>query len=70
MFHTQGFGHSVKLLELYDAAVCTLLLYLLAILYVNVAWAILLVVFNCETIAWWWTLAAKTLHLGANCVYA
>ena len=46
MFHTQGFGHSVKLLELYDAAVCTLLLYLLAILYVNVAWAILLVVFN------------------------
>ena len=70
VLHTQCLGNSIQALELYDAAVCTHFLYLLAILDINVSWAVLLIVLNCEALAGRWALATKALHLGTNLVHA
>ena len=68
--HAECFGNSIKMLELYDGIVCAHLFHLFAILDINVSGAILFVVLNGEAIAWSRTLAAQTLHLGTNFLYA
>ncbi len=69
VFHTECFGNSIKMLELYDGIVCAHLFHLFAILDINVGGAILLIVLNGETISWSRALATEALHLWPNFLY-